>query len=216
MAVSPRPAHSFVRDLAIVGLAGTVCIALVGGAATARIWQRGQLDEARPVDAIVVLGAAQYDGRPSGVLAARLDHAVRLWQAGNAPYLVLTGGNREGDRTTEAAVGRDYALARGVPSDALLFEDHGRSTLESLQAVAQIMREHGLRSALFVSDRTHMLRVIRIARDLGIEAYGSPTPSSPTDADPSRAFEATLHELGGLAWYELFGTSGPDSIEPGA
>ncbi len=214
--MTQRPARSLVRELAIVGLAGTVCIALVGGATTARIWQRGQVDETRPVDAIVVLGAAQYDGRPSGVLAARLDHAVRLWQAGNAPFLVLTGGNREGDRTTEAAVGRGYALGRGVPASALLSENHGSSTLELLQAVAEIMREHGLRSALFVSDRTHMLRVIRIAKDLGIEAYGSPTPSSPTDADPGRAFEATLHELGGLAWYELFGTSGPEAVEPGA
>lgn len=213
--MSSRPGRSIVRDLAVIGLAGTVGITLVGGLTIARIWQRGQVDEMRPVDAIVVLGAAQYDGRPSGVLAARLDHAVRLWKAGNAPYLVLTGGNREGDRTTEAAVGRDYARARGVPSSALLSENHGRSTLESLQAVAQIMRERGLRSALFVSDRTHMLRVIRIATDLGIEAYGSPTPSSPIDADPGRAFEATLHELGGLAWYELFGTSGPEPAETG-
>jgi uncharacterized SAM-binding protein YcdF (DUF218 family) len=199
-----------------VGLAVVVGGVLATGYATFRIWQRGTTDETRPVDAIVVLGAAQYDGTPSPVFAARLDHAVHLFAAGVAPVLVVTGGNREGDRTTEAATARAYAVAHGVPDSAILGEDHGRSTLESLEAVAGILRDHGLRSALFVSDRTHMLRVILMARDLGIEAYGSPTTTSPADAELGPRIEATLHELGALAYYGLLGGAiGPELGAPG-
>ena len=184
------------------------------GYATIRIWQRGNIDEARPVDAIVVMGAAQYDGTPSAVFASRLDHAVRLYEDGLAPVLVVTGGGREGDRTTEAAVARVYAVARGVPGAAILSEDRGRTTLESLEAVAGILRQHGMRSALFVSDRTHMLRVLRMGRDLGIAAFGSPTPSSPSDASLAPRLDATLHELGALALYGL--TGGADGRNSGA
>ena len=101
-----------------------------------------------------------------------------------APILVVTGGKAEGDRTTEAAAARAYAVARGVPEAAILSEDRGRTTLESLENVRELFRGRGLSSAVFVSDRTHMLRVLRIATDQGIEAWGSPTPSSPTDTDP--------------------------------
>ena len=163
-----------------------------------------------------MLGAAQYDGTPSAVFASRLDHAVQLYRDGVAPLLIVTGGGREGDRTTEAASARAYAVAHGVPDSSILGEDHGRSTLESLEAVAGILREHGLRSALFVSDRTHMLRVILMARDLGIEAYGSPTTTSPADAELAPRVEATLHELGALADYGLLGGSiGPELGAPG-
>ena len=189
----------------MVGLAVAVGGVLVTGYATFRIWQRGNLDETRPVDAIVVMGAAQYDGTPSPVFASRLDHAIRLYRDGEAPFLIVTGGGREGDRTTEAAAARAYALARGVPETAILAEDRGRSTLESLEAVAGILRAHGLRSALFVSDRTHMLRVLRMSKDLEIQAFGSPTPTSPTDASLGPRLDATLHELGALALDGLVG-----------
>jgi uncharacterized SAM-binding protein YcdF (DUF218 family) len=203
--------RSAVRELAIVGLGVVVGSVLVTGFAAFRIWQRGTLDETRSVDAIVVMGAAQYDGRPSPVLASRLDHAVQLFVDGVAPVFIVTGGRREGDRTTEAAVARTYAIAHGVPDVAILEEDHGRSTLESLEAVAGILRAHGLRSALFVSDRTHMLRVIRMGTDLKIQAYGSPTTTSPTDASLGTRLDATLHELGALAFYGLVGEAiGPE------
>jgi uncharacterized SAM-binding protein YcdF (DUF218 family) len=184
--------------------------ALVGGVAvlawtTFRIWDVGNRDDRRPTDAIVVLGAAQYDGRPSAVLRARLDHAIDLYQAGLAPYLVVTGGKAEGDRTTEAASARAYALSKGVPAKAILVEDKGRTTLESLRAVAGILRDHQLGTAMFVSDRTHMLRVLRIARDEGIASYGSPTATSPTDASFGNRLEATIHELGGLTLYFVAG-----------
>ena len=199
-------------------IAGAGAVMIVGYAAF-RLDQQGERDDQRSAGAIVVLGAAQYDGRPSAVFAARLDHAVDLYLAGIAPYLVVTGGKLEGDRTTEAAVARAYALERGVPADRILMEDLGRSTLESLRGVAEVLRESGIRNAVFVSDRTHMLRVLLMARDQGIEAWGSPTRTSPSDADPTRRARATLHELGGLGLYFLtrsaaagdFGPIQPDS-----
>jgi uncharacterized SAM-binding protein YcdF (DUF218 family) len=170
-----------------------------------RIVAQGDHDEARPADAIVVLGAAQFDGTPGAVFEARLQHAVALYKAGVAPYLVVTGGKLPADRTTEAASARRWAIAHGVPASAILGENQGRNTLESLEAVAVILREHGLTSAVFVSDRTHMLRVLRMASDQGIVAWGSPTQTSPTDLEPDRRQKAMLHEMAGLAAYYLGG-----------
>lgn len=221
-AIEPLPAPSsarltgrrILRDLVVVGAFAATGAALVVGYAAYRIDQQGRRDDQRPAGAIVVLGAAQYDGRPSAVFAARLDHAVGLYLAGIAPYLVVTGGNLAGDRTTEAAVGRAYALDRGVPPDRILVEDAGRSTLQSLRAVGAILRDHGIRDAVFVSDRTHMLRVLRIARDQGIVAYGSPTATSPSDSDPRRRLSATIHELGALGLYFLSGNESTGDFGP--
>ena len=154
--------------LGVVGVGVVSAVAIVGWT-TWRIVDVGNHDDRRPADAIVVLGAAQYDGRPSAILKARLDHAIELYEAGLAPYLVVTGGKAEGDRTTEAASARAYALSKGVPDRAILVEDKGRTTLESLRGVAAVLESHRLGTALFVSDRTHMLRVLKIARDEGIE-----------------------------------------------
>jgi uncharacterized SAM-binding protein YcdF (DUF218 family) len=201
------------RALAVISLVGIAGAVAVAGYATFRVWQRGDVDEVarvRQADAIVVLGAAQYDGRPSPVFQARLDHAVALWRDGHAPLLVMTGGGQEGDRTTEAATGRAYAIAHGVPSDAILMEDRGRSTQESLDAVAGILEARGAGPTIFVSDRLHMLRVMRIAKDLGVDAYGSPATDSPSDATIERRLDATLHELGALAWYGLVGRPMPE------
>ena len=213
----PAPSHRHVmRDLVVVALAAGAGAAVMVGYAAYRIDQQGRRDDQRPAGAIVVLGAAQYDGRPSAVFAARLDHAVKLYLAGTAPWLVVTGGKLPGDRTTEAAVARAYALERGVPPDRILMEDTGRSTLESLRSVGVILRQEGIHDAVFVSDRTHMLRVLRMARDQGITAYGSPTPTSPTDADPQRRFSATIHELGGLGVYFLVGQESAGDFGPPA
>jgi uncharacterized SAM-binding protein YcdF (DUF218 family) len=182
-----------------------VVVALLIGWTVHRIDEQGQRDEQRPADAIVILGAAQYDGAPSPVFEARIRHAVDLYQAGIAPILIVTGGKEPGDRTTEAAAARAWAEAHGVPASAILAEDQGRTTLESLGSVAVIMRAHGLSSAVFVSDRTHMLRVLRIATDQGISAWGSPTTTSPIDADLRSRVEATIHELGALAVYFVAG-----------
>jgi uncharacterized SAM-binding protein YcdF (DUF218 family) len=184
-----------------------VIFAIGGGTLTAyttfRIWQVGHQDGRRIVDAIVVLGAAQYNGRPSGALAARLDHAIELYKEGDATFLITTGGNLPGDLTTEAETGRRYAIARGVPESALLMENTGRSTLESIQHVRAIFDERGLRTALFVSDRVHMLRVLRLAQDQGIEAWSSPTETSPDDLDQDLLYKSLVHELGAMALYVL-------------
>ena len=211
----PRRRH-VVRDLAAVGIAAATGAAIIVGYAAYRLTTQGDHDEQRAAGAIVVMGAAQYDGRPSGVFAARLDHAVRLYMAGTAPYLVVTGGKLPGDQTTEAAVGRNYAVARGVPPEHILMEDAGRSTLGSLRAVGVILRDHGIRDAIFVSDRTHMLRVLLMARDGGIVAFGSPTPTSPADADPQRRLAATIHELGALGVYFLAGQESAADFGPAA
>lgn len=195
------------RDL--IRLAGAACIGLVlaGGYATYRIWAQGQVDEERPADAIVVMGAAQYNGHPSPLFAARLDHAVSLYFAGVAPRLVVTGGKADGDRTTEAAAGRAFAIELGVPEADILVEDQSRTTLESIRAVADLLDANGARSAIFVSDRAHMLRVLRMAADEGITAWGSPTRTSPIERDFAGQVNATVHELGALAYYFLTGGS---------
>jgi uncharacterized SAM-binding protein YcdF (DUF218 family) len=201
-------------DLARLLLAGLIGGALLTGYTTVRIWQQGEQDERRPADAIVVLGAAQYNGSPSPVLRARLDHAIDLYLAGLAPTFIVTGGKTREDRFTEAAAARSYAVRRGVPPTAVLVEDLGVNTVQSVSSVGAMLRERGLRSALFVSDRAHMLRVLRIARDQGLEAWGSPTTTSPADATVSRRFEAMVHELGGLAAY--FVGERATEAEPGA
>jgi uncharacterized SAM-binding protein YcdF (DUF218 family) len=195
------------RDL--IRLAGAACIglALTAGYTTYRIWAQGQDDQERPADAIVVMGAAQYNGVPSRVFAARIDHAVSLYLAGVAPRLVMTGGKAEGDRTTEAAAGRAFAMRLGVPGEDILVEDRSRTTLESIRAVADLLDATGARSAIFVSDRPHMLRVLRMAADEGITAWGSPTRSSPIERDLAGQVNATVHELGALAYYFLTGGS---------
>ncbi len=194
---------------------GCVVVVIAAGASIVAIWRQGASDERRPVDAIVVLGAAQYDGRPSPVFEARLDHAVALWKAGVADSFVVTGGKLPGDRTTEAAVARAYAIEHGVPASRIFGEDAARNTLASLGAVADELEVRGMRSAVFVSDPTHMFRVLRIARDLGIEGYGSPTRSSPVASDPLRSAQATIHELGALVVYFLTGGAPPIERQDG-
>ncbi len=186
-------------------LIGGLAVAVAAGVATFQIWRQGATDEQQAADAIVVLGAAQYDGRPSPVFEARLEHAVALWNQGLAKAFVVTGGKLPGDRTTEAAVAREYAIANGVPPEVIFGEDQAHNTLSSLSAVAGELRARGMRSAVFVSDPTHMLRVLRIAEDLGIDGHGSPTPRSPIQADPVRQVQAIAHELGALAVYFISG-----------
>ena len=203
-----------VLQLVVVAIAGFLLILVY---AVYRIAAQGDVDEARPADAIVVLGAAQFNGQPSEVFEARLQHAVDLWKQGLAPYLIVTGGKLPADITTEAATARAWAIANGVPKEAILGEDHGRDTLESLDAVAAILRAHDLHRVLFVSDRTHMLRVLRMAADLGIVGWGSPTPTSPTDLEPDRRWRAIAHELAGhAAYYAGVGRSFDDATTAGA
>jgi uncharacterized SAM-binding protein YcdF (DUF218 family) len=193
------------RTVLQLALAALLASVVLLGYMALQITAQGARDERRAADAIVVLGAAQFNGRPSDVFRARLEHAVALYQEGLAPYLVVTGGKIPDDRTTEAAVAKAWAMDHGVPEDRILTEDEGRTTLESLEAVGAIFRRQGLESGLFVSDEMHMLRVLRMASDQGIEAWGSPTRTSPTDRDDRRRRKAMLHELAGLAAYYVGG-----------
>ncbi|MEX2625465.1 MAG: YdcF family protein [Ilumatobacteraceae bacterium] len=144
-----------------------------------QVWSTGRAYEARPVDAIVVLGAAQYDGRPSPQLAARLDEVVRLWPQDLAPVVVVTGGSQPGDRFTEAAASADYLVERGVPESAILFEDEGASTYESLRSTVRVLDVGDDRvSVLLVTDPFHSLRSRLIAEEVGLEAYVAPTSTS--------------------------------------
>lgn len=213
----PQPRLTFrerLRDLALVGVAFALGGSLLVGYTTLRIWQVGGQDSRPHVDAIVVLGTAQFNGRPSPQLAARLDHAIALFKDGQAPYLITTGGKLPGDWTTEAEVGRSYAVKRGVPETSILIENTGRTTLESMQNVRAVMDSKGLHTALFVSDRSHMLRVLRLAQDEGIEGWSSPTDTSPDDKGPAM-LRALLHELGATGLY-LFVNQDTDFSDPAA
>jgi uncharacterized SAM-binding protein YcdF (DUF218 family) len=146
---------------------------------------------ARPVireaDAILVLGAAQYNGRPSPVLQARLDHGIALYKQGLAGKMVFTGGVGAGDTVSEGEVARRYALKHDVPASAILVERHGMTSAESVAAAASLMRAKGLRSALVVSDSYHMLRLELLARRAGIRPYRAPAASPIDRARRTRA-----------------------------
>ncbi|GAC1626450.1 MAG: YdcF family protein [Chloroflexota bacterium] len=154
----------------------------------------GRRDEAEPSDAIVVLGAAQYVGRPSPVLRARLNHAIDLYDRKLAPLLILTGGTGEGDTTSEAAVGRRYALRKGVLDDAIVLENEGRTTSESMRAVAMVMRNRPSRKIILVSDPFHMLRLSILARRHGLQPAMSPTQTSPISRNLIERWKYVLSE----------------------
>ncbi len=156
------------------------------------VW--GTREGARPSDAIVVLGAAQYDGRPSPVLKARLDHALDLWNRRLAPHVILTGGRGAGDTTTEAAVGRAYLRRKGVPDSAMLLENAGRSTDESLASVAHLMAAQRLDEAILVSDPFHMMRLQILAWRYRLKTVPSPTKTSPISANRMESIGYILSE----------------------
>jgi uncharacterized SAM-binding protein YcdF (DUF218 family) len=172
----------------IVGLAAAWLIAL--GAVIA--W--GSRDRAKPSDAIVVLGAAQYWGKPSPVLRARLDHAIELWRRGIAPRVVLTGGVGVGDTTSEAAVSRKYVLSQGLPDSVILLEASGRTTRESLRSVATMLQSRGYQRVVLVSDPFHMLRLDILARRFGLVPYTSPTRTSPISANTGETWRYYINE----------------------
>ena len=169
-----------------------------------RIWDQSHNDEVYFADAIVVLGAAQYNGNPSPVFKARLDHALYLYEEELAETVVVTGGKRKGDRFTEAEAGSLYLQEASVPSSAILSETEGRTTFESLEAVSEIAEAQDFDRALFVSDPLHSERIKRMATDLGFEkAYTS--PASYVDLNRSRTTKAKelIHEVLSLLAYQL-------------
>jgi uncharacterized SAM-binding protein YcdF (DUF218 family) len=198
--------HALVRLLLAAGLAA----ALVVGSTVLRVWQVARQD-ARPVsDAIVVLGSAQYDGRPSDVLRARLEHALALYRAGVAPRVVTVGGRRPGDRFSEAGSGQRWLVAQGLGADRVVAVEQGDDTLQSMQALGGEFRRRGWRSAVLVTDPWHALRAERMAHDSGVAAVTSPTRSGPVVRTRETEIRYIVRESGALLYYRFFHTSRGD------
>jgi uncharacterized SAM-binding protein YcdF (DUF218 family) len=168
-----------------------------------QVWRAADEDDRSRTQAIIVLGAAQYDGRPTDVFRARLDHAAALWRQGIAPKIVVTGGKQPGDRFTEAEAGAAYLHDLGVPDDAILRETTSRSSWESLAASARFLQKNGIKEVTLVSDPFHMRRLELIADELGFDAHTSPTRTSPiTGID---AWLRYMSEAVRVAFGEVFG-----------
>ncbi|HEY0637521.1 MAG TPA: YdcF family protein [Pseudonocardiaceae bacterium] len=185
--------------------AGVLLItALVVGGTGFRVWQVARTDDRTTADIVVVLGAAQYDGRPSSILEARLEHAKRLYEQGVAPMVVTVGGRRTGDTFTEAQAGRNYLIAEaGLPDDKVLAVDTGADTLGSLRAVADVARERGWDSAIVVTDPWHSLRARTMARDAGLAAWTSPTRQGPAVRTRQTQARYILRETAAMVYYRL-------------
>jgi len=152
-------------------------------------------DEARPADAIVVFGAAEYNGSPSPVLKARLDHARELEDRSLAPAIITTGGSGGDAHFTEGGVARDYLIQQGVAEDKIFSETRSETTYESVKSAAQILHERHARTCIAVSDGFHLYRIKLMFRTLGITAYTSPAPDSPIEDDPTLRTLYSLREV---------------------
>jgi uncharacterized SAM-binding protein YcdF (DUF218 family) len=193
---------------------GVVAVVLVYfGVTFVQVWLTSRRDQARPAQAIVVLGAAQYDGRPSEVLRARLDHAVELYHRKLAPLIVVTGGRQPGDRFTEATASADYLHTQGVPDNAIRREVTGRSSWQSLAAAASFLHADGIDRVLLVSDPFHSLRLEAMAGELNLVGWASPTRTSPIHGATEAKFIARETVAVGLG--RIFGfreVSGVDQV----
>jgi uncharacterized SAM-binding protein YcdF (DUF218 family) len=149
-------------------------------------------DQAAPADAIAVFGAAEYDGRPSPVYRARLDHALTLYSRGIAPLLITLGGDG-GDQYSEGAVGREYLMSMGIPESAIIAETESRSTEESARRIAVIARANGFRRLVIVSDGTHLFRIHEICAADGLDVLTSPRPRVPVEGNTDET-ERIVHE----------------------
>ena len=149
------------------------------GVTFVQVWLAARDDQARPADAIVVFGTAQYNGVPSPVLAARLDHAIELYEQELAPVIVVTGGNQPGDQFTEATASANYLIKNGVPDEDVLREVSGTTSWQSLAAAANFLGERSIKEVLLVSDPFHSLRIRAMASELGLDGHSSPTKTSP-------------------------------------
>ncbi|MFN8053184.1 MAG: YdcF family protein [Acidimicrobiales bacterium] len=165
----------------------------------AQVWAADSWDHTRPSDAAIVLGAAQYNGRPSAAFRGRLDKARELYEAGTVPLIVVTGGRAEGDRYTEAYSGLTYLRRAGVPERAVVVVDDGSSTWESMAASVRVLRRRGVRRVLLVSDPYHSFRLEAIASEVGFDGKVSPTSASSTNGELFR--ESMLVAAGRIIGY---------------
>ena len=183
-----RRPRSVAHAVVLAGFAVVGVIVLYFAVTFVQVWHASRQDDARKSDAIIVLGAAQFNGTPSAVLRARLDHAADLYKAGMAPLVVVTGGKQEGDRFTEAQASADYLATKGVPSSAIVRENTSTNSHDEIVAAARILHDRGLDRALLVSDGFHEFRIDAIAHGAGLDAHTSPTRTSPVQgADELKA-----------------------------
>jgi uncharacterized SAM-binding protein YcdF (DUF218 family) len=195
---------------AVVLLAGLVVVG-VG----ARVWWVARGDDRRASDAILVLGASQYDGRPSPVFQARLAHAADLWRAKVATHVVTVGGGQPGDRTTEADAGKAWLVSHGVPADDVVAVPTGSNTLESVRAAEKAMSAQSWKTAVVVTDPWHCLRARTMAHDAGIDAVTSPARSGPAVRTRGVELRYIGRETGAYLSYKLFHRSverGPGAV----
>jgi uncharacterized SAM-binding protein YcdF (DUF218 family) len=190
----------------VVG-AAVASVLLLAGATGLAIWWTARQDARPGSDAIVVLGSAQYNGVPSSIFEARLEHAKRLWDEGVAPVVVTVGGRAEGDQYSEAEAGRDYLADAGIPADALLAVPEGVDTLQSVRAVADVFGERGWRSAVLVTDPWHAMRAQRMTTDAGLDATSSPTRQGPAVQTRTTQFKYILRETAAYLLYRATGES---------
>jgi uncharacterized SAM-binding protein YcdF (DUF218 family) len=190
----------------VAGAAVLAFVLLVTSTALA-IWWNARQDSRPASDAIVVLGSAQYNGVPSSIFEARLEHALTLYEGGVAPVIVTVGGRAAGDEFTEAEAGREYLADSGVPDDALLAVPEGVDTLESMRVVSSAFGERGWSSAVLVTDPWHAMRAERMAEDSGIEAESSPTRQGPAVQTRGTQFRYILRETAAYLLYRVTGES---------
>jgi uncharacterized SAM-binding protein YcdF (DUF218 family) len=197
-----RPPRRWLRRTVLAGVLVAVLAAGYCAVTLYQVHRTGRTDQARPVDAIVVMGAAQYDGKPSAQLQARLDHVVTLWSQGLAPLVVVTGGKQPGDRFTEAEASTAYLVERGVPAEVIV-ENTSRNSYDALVGVQSLLAERGATRVLIVSDPFHLMRSRLIAEEVGLIAYTSPTPT--TVVVGRRAWQREFAEAGGVALGRIIG-----------
>jgi uncharacterized SAM-binding protein YcdF (DUF218 family) len=190
----------------VVGVAALAALLVVASTALA-IWWTARQDSRPSSDAIVVLGSAQYNGVPSSIFEARLEHAIALYEAGVAGTVVTVGGKADGDQFTEAEAGQRYLSAAGIPDDALLAVPVGVDTLESMRAVSATFTDRGWSSAVLVSDPWHAMRAERMAEDAGLEAESSPTRQGPAVQTRATQFRYILRETAAYLLYRATGES---------
>ena len=179
--------------LSLVALAGALILWEVSLYKAIR--RQATHDEAQPAGAIVVFGAAEYNGRPSPVYKARLDHTFDLEERGLAPRVITTGGSGGDRRYTEGGVGRDYLIQQGVAARKILAESHSETTYESVRAVVGLLKERGITRCVAVSDGFHLARIKLLFSSFGMTAYGSPAPDSPIEDEPFARALYSLREM---------------------
>jgi uncharacterized SAM-binding protein YcdF (DUF218 family) len=190
----------------VVGALVLALVLLVTSTALA-IWYTARQDSRPQSDAIVVLGSAQYNGVPSSIFEARLEHALALYEDGVAPVVVTVGGKKAGDQFTEAEAGRDYLANAGIPADSLLAVPEGVDTLESMRVVGTAFADRGWTSAVLVTDPWHAMRAERMAEDSGVEAESSPTRQGPAVQTRATQFRYILRETAAYLLYRATGES---------